>query len=360
MPNPSGGAGVYVLPWDQATLMYRPTVHDKRLSQYIRCLVSISPGSIRQAAREVAAEGLAGREACTAATEAVAADRNARRLLDFLMLVRLLERIEPTGIDIGGFAAPSPALQQRAWSVVIAAAPQLSLVPEAIAQDLEQLADAFVTIGLDGQAHPARVPALLARVVRLHQETVAWSRGQCDHSGDLAAMISEAADVTVALAATALRQARAAIADLPTLLQRWSVAGEVRRIATLLGGLLAEAGPAQRMRMEKLLQRLDASCVTRFTAGLSAEFIRPLEALNIEADDADIARLEVAARGLSELGAQARGTGSRETCATLLRQTVDIVKAITSGGALKLADRVRLVEILAGPEEAWALLQRQA
>lgn len=126
------------------------------------------------------------------------------------------------------------------------------------------MADAFVTIGLDGQAQPARVPALLARVVQLHERTIAWSRRQCDRSGDLAAVIGEVVDVGAA------------------------------------------------------------------------------------------------ARSLAELGAQAHGTGSREICATLLRQTVDIVKAITSGGALKLADRVRLVEILAGPEEAWAMLQREA
>lgn len=58
-----------------------------------------------------------------AATTAVAADRNARRMLNFLMLVRLLERTEPTGIDIGRFTAPSPALEQPAWRVIIAAAP---------------------------------------------------------------------------------------------------------------------------------------------------------------------------------------------------------------------------------------------
>ena len=133
---------------------------------------------------------------------------------------------------------------------------------------------------------------------------------------------------------------------------------EVRRIGTLLQGMEAEAaGAGRQQRMEQIRRRLDVSCRTRFTTGLRVEFLQSLEALGSQPDDLAVMRLEEAARGLRELGAAGRRFGGAEVYDALLRQTTDAVKAITAGGALTLADRVRLVEILAGPDEAWALLE---
>ncbi|HET8997499.1 MAG TPA: hypothetical protein VFN42_12600, partial [Acetobacteraceae bacterium] len=65
---------------------------------------------------------------------------------------------------------------------------------------------------------------------------------------------------------------------------------------------------------------------------------------------------EEAARGLRELGMQGRRFGNAAVYDALLRQTTEAVKAIVPGSALSLADKTRLVEILAGPDEAWAVL----
>jgi len=130
---------------------------------------------------------------------------------------------------------------------------------------------------------------------------------------------------------------------------------EVRRIATLLQGMETD-GMGAFHRVEQLRQRLDLSCRTRFTTGLHNEFVRSLESLAKPSDAAAVMRLEEAARGLRELAAQGRRFGSAEVYEALLRQTTDAVKAIVPGGALSMADKVRLVEILAGPDEAWALL----
>jgi len=131
---------------------------------------------------------------------------------------------------------------------------------------------------------------------------------------------------------------------------------EVRRIATLLQGMeVGSAGGSK--RVEALRRRLDVSCRTRFTTGLQSEFIQSLEALVGKPDDVAVIRLEEAARGLRELGAQGRRFGNAEVYDALLRQTTAAVKAIVPGGVLSLADKVRLVEILAGPEEAWPLLE---
>lgn len=133
------------------------------------------------------------------------------------------------------------------------------------------------------------------------------------------------------------------------------VGAEVRRIATLLQSM-ETGGAGSSQRVEQLRRRLDVSCRTRFTTGLQNEFLRSLESLVGSPDDAAVMRLEEAARGLRELGMQGRRFGNAAVYDALLRQTTEAVKAIVPGGALSLADKVRLVEILAGPDEAWAVL----
>jgi len=60
VPNPSGGRGVYILPWNSARTLCRPTVHDLRLYEELRRVPALTPGSVRLAARVVAIQGLAG------------------------------------------------------------------------------------------------------------------------------------------------------------------------------------------------------------------------------------------------------------------------------------------------------------
>lgn len=187
---------------------------------------------------------------------------------------------------------------------------------------------------------------------------------------DAAAPLRQAASVIGGAAAASVRaateQARASLleqleadggAEAQVVGAELEEAGaEVRRIARLLEGMEA-GGPGMAARIEQLRRRLDSSCRTRFWTGLRTEFLRSLEALVTEADDQAVMRLEAAARGLRALGGEGRRFGSAEVYESLLRQTTDAVKAIPTGGALTQSDKVRLVEILAGPEEAWALLK---
>lgn len=132
--------------------------------------------------------------------------------------------------------------------------------------------------------------------------------------------------------------------------------GEVRRLQELLQGMAREAGSRGAV-LAQIHRRLEISCRTRFTTGLETEFLHELEQLAERPDDAAMIQLEEAARGLRELGTAGRRFGSPGPYDGLLRQTVAAVKAIAPNSAVSLADKVRLVEILAGPEEAWALLQ---
>ena len=222
VPNLSGGRGVYVLAWAEIHKLCCPTVHDRRLNQKVQVLISVTPGSIRQAAREVAVEGLAGRDAQIAAAKAADLDHRARLRTNFLLLVALLERLEPGGLDRRRFTEPSAEMEAHACRTIIARAPQLGLTADTITTDLEQLADVFSGVGVLGATQAARIPTLLEMLSRLHEETTAWGRDHRDESGEMATMIAEVAGATLTCAASTLRDARSMTEDAVGLVRQWN------------------------------------------------------------------------------------------------------------------------------------------
>ena len=232
VPNLSGGRGVYVLPWDGIHKLCCPTVHDRRLNQKVEALITVTPSTIRQAARLVAIEGLAGREAQVAAATAADLDHRRRLRTNFLLLVALLARLEPGSIAAGDVAEPSAELEARACSTVFDRAPRLGLAPETVTTDLEQLAEVFSSIGVHGESEPARIPALLEGLSRLHEETTTWAREHRGELADIAAMIAEVAGATVTCAASTLRDARLLTEDAVALVRQWNTnPGAVIRLA---------------------------------------------------------------------------------------------------------------------------------
>ena len=135
------------------------------------------------------------------------------------------------------------------------------------------------------------------------------------------------------------------------------VAGEVRRIRALLDGLLRnrlrDDWPSRLVQMKS---RLDVSCRLRFAIALEVEFADALQALGNDSQQVVMNRLEEVAVYLRNLEQEALQIDSREGYDTLLREAAEHIKAAALAGALGLVDCVRLVEILAGSDEALALL----
>jgi hypothetical protein len=132
---------------------------------------------------------------------------------------------------------------------------------------------------------------------------------------------------------------------------------QVHRMVGLLDGLGDEAAPAaRRARVTAIRQRVDSCCRTRFANGLAGEFLAPLHALLQSPEPQAVKRLETTARQLRALETEARRVGSAPTYDALLRQAAVVVRNVASDAGLALIEKVRLIEILAGPEEALALL----
>jgi hypothetical protein len=135
-------------------------------------------------------------------------------------------------------------------------------------------------------------------------------------------------------------------------------AAEVRQINALLRGLRTSgSATAAAQREVAIRQRLDASCRTRFANGLASEFVEKLDTMGHRPDSAVMAALEATARNLRALESEARRVGSAELYDTLLHETAATVKTLDLEGMLGLVDKVRLVEILVGPDEALAVLE---
>jgi hypothetical protein len=131
------------------------------------------------------------------------------------------------------------------------------------------------------------------------------------------------------------------------------------RIVMLLAHLAdAAAKPARREQLRLLRRRLDAACRARFVSGLRNELLTPLQCPGVSVSPAEMRALETAARGLRLLATEASAVANGPAYGKLLGQAVEAIKNDSMRDKLALADRLRLVEILAGPDAALAMLDQ--
>jgi hypothetical protein len=131
---------------------------------------------------------------------------------------------------------------------------------------------------------------------------------------------------------------------------------QLRRIVTLLDAIGAH-GPAQRpsmrSRTEDLRRAMDTMCRSRFEQEASDHALAAAMLANSETSTADLQATEAAMRELRVFETVARRLGGPDHYDRVLRKTAAQIGALQ---AAPLIDRVRLVEILVGPEAALALL----
>ena len=231
VPNPSGGRGAYVLPWTGLRTICRPTVHDIQLTERIATIRSVTPATIRDAAREIAAKGTAGRAAVSAASAAIALEAESRIFTKFELLLRVVQQAEPPGTATIPPEQEHPAqLEIRAKRVITAIAPRICQDNEMIAASLGELATLFNPIGVGPRASRARLPHDIAMLKLLRREIMELPTGRDEQAASLVQMVVNTADVTLSCADTTLAQSRALLDHLLDLLNAWRTnAGAVSR-----------------------------------------------------------------------------------------------------------------------------------
>jgi len=159
IPNPSGGEGVYILPWAAIPEICTPTLHDRRLWHLLRDEAILTPAIVREAAETAALEGHAGRAAMMAVNQARQGREDRAKRINFGLLLGLIKQME--GPNPG---RPAPEMDDprqvamRGQRAVMACAQRLRMTTEAVAAALEELARAFNGFGMpqDNDLAPSR------------------------------------------------------------------------------------------------------------------------------------------------------------------------------------------------------------
>ena len=221
LPNPSGGRGLYIMPWAAARDTFRPSLHDHLLATALGAIPEFTPAALRRAATAVIAGGAAGRAARRAAEAAMAAERKETRQAHFHLLLALIRASEAPGAHPLPPEQEAPArLETRASAAIQNLAQHLGLTAEAIASGIEALAALLAPLGIGPSAADAFLPRQLAALVAFCAEVEKWGRSGGEDIA-LALLLSRHGAVAVAAARAALADAAALLADPLALFRAW-------------------------------------------------------------------------------------------------------------------------------------------
>lgn len=208
VPNPSGGRGIYVLPWSGVRDMCQPTLHDGMLHDAIAASKGepVSPAVVRAAARRVAGDGAAGRAAHAAAAKASQTEGKSRQATNRYLLYAL-------------------AAQTKV---------------QASSAEVAALASVVDEIGIGPHAAQAAIPGRLAQLKRLREELAAWMNTGADETG-YGPMACGMAELAIRCAEQVVAAARDRVANVEGLLADWraradDVAAVFSRAAWVLDG----------------------------------------------------------------------------------------------------------------------------
>jgi len=125
--------------------------------------------------------------------------------------------------------------------------------------------------------------------------------------------------------------------------------------ALLLEAVLRNAGPRRREGLEQIARALETRCRARFGDALAADVIASACALSEAEAERAVPQVEAAARDLRRLQGAARRFGGGADYDSMLRRAAEAIRDLPPEAALTPADRIRLAEILAGPDVALRL-----
>jgi hypothetical protein len=224
VPNPSGGRGVYVMPWTGITSWCRPTLHDTVFNERIAVLHNVTPATIRRVGFEVAAEGLAGEEAMEAARLASNAEKGDRLVTNYRLLMTLVEQVGKRFPSSSLVSGPDKVdLMTQARLTVDWISPRLGQPATWTAGALEALSDVMANIGPGSAGATGRLPRLLTMLRQACSDMSEWSCIQQDEDqAEYVNMVGAVAEVTLSIAQTTLEKAQALTGDMVALLRTWA------------------------------------------------------------------------------------------------------------------------------------------
>jgi len=227
--NPSGGRGAFVLPWSAMPEICAPTLYDRHLWNNLNDAEDISPIGIRQEAQQLAAQGLAGRHAATAAREAQLRDEAAQRLMRSILLEGLIASTETPEEKSNAAQAVEASTRANRHERALMRASAIAEVPFAeFATDLEALAVALSGATPEISGEESRLRQMLGGLGRMANGIASWVNEENETGPhNLAAhFIYQSARQTMECAEKALSATNKMIVDFGRLLPHWKTEKE--------------------------------------------------------------------------------------------------------------------------------------
>ena len=254
VPNPSGGRGVYILPWSSVGVLVRPTMHDVILGRTLCESIGhgggkLSPKLLADAVSQTALQGLAGPLAAQAAADAVQAGLASTLETRFRLLVGVTRRVEGDGPGLLPIAEDTREnIEQRGRDALNRIAGEIGQPPQKLMDAIEAMAAQYADIGLGEMRAGARLPRLVQSIRHMQHDLVAWVQAEAGGSGANPAdetreanTVARAAELVARIAEFLLVHARDAMTEPVAVLRRFvepkaETTTDIERVFWLLDG----------------------------------------------------------------------------------------------------------------------------
>jgi hypothetical protein len=240
LPNLAGGRGSYILAWRSLVQYATITMHDHALYEAVMRVERIDPATVRTATLNVAAEGLAGRDAMRRANTLLAEEKEESLLTNFLLVVDLLKLAGISAQELlrGQAGEDTEARMKRAIHQV---AGSLAVSPEVLYQRIERLTRSTFSVGLPWAPSPGRLRRLLADLDAFQASVTQWQSRDVSGAGEVGRFAAQVAHHTTTMARLTLAETDILVRNVLSIMRNWDrdskiVSGQMSRLAWLLDG----------------------------------------------------------------------------------------------------------------------------
>ncbi len=221
VPNPSGGRGYYVMDLRSLRDYCQLTVHDELLLERLLATDVVTPASVRRAAREVAIDGAAGRDAAVAARKAAERDEAIVNLTNYLMLMRLLRSVGIDERELQRSGVSGRAVQLEIRRRLAGLGPRLGMTADEVIDTVGDIAFHAAAIGFADGDLETRHRRVLQRLRPFASEMQQWLALESGESRDSALQIADCAGWTSDRTLPLITDCQMWLQDIPELARSW-------------------------------------------------------------------------------------------------------------------------------------------
>jgi hypothetical protein len=224
--NPTGGDGVYVLPLNAASELFRLSIHDRTMVERLETIQPISPLTIRKVALELAREGLAGPDANDAAMRAADEDEEHAILTLLLLLEQLLKEAGQPRIDWKTIDKGDRQARERLKPYFKRLEPSIGIAGTDLVAEVDALSALVAPVGIEGAPFQSLAAGTLADLHKLQASIADWVRGEGPELAAVAGLVLDCAELSVLCAEKSLAKAREIVRSAGRLLAAHATAPE--------------------------------------------------------------------------------------------------------------------------------------